>query len=190
MERCEREPLLRGPRISPCTRPLTPARHMRKQVLRGGTQCGHSAVRLICFRPVWVPVLALPLRSSKALVQHLPDSLSCPWPPRPRCVGNRVPGRSVRACGPAGGVVTGPLGQGPGGRPGIAWLETLGRQDLFCPPHLPGAVSPASLGEAHRKPLEEETRAEARGVAFPWAGPHSLYYPGPLFTQLSLGTES
>lgn len=177
----------------PLDKPVHPPSHpctAGKQGLGGGTQRGLSAVRLVCFRPVWVPVLALPLYSSKALVQPLFHPLSRPWPPRPRRVGNRVPGRSVRACGPAAGAVTGPLGQGPGGRPGTARLEMLGRQDLFCPPRLPGAVSPASLGKAHGKPLEEATRAEARGVAFPWAGPHSLYYPGPLFSQLSLGTES
>lgn len=78
------------------------------------------------------------LSSHKALVQPLPDPLSCPWPLCPRCVGNRVPGESLGAQGPAAGAVTGLLEHG------TPWLETLGRQDPFVPPHLPGIVTPGS----------------------------------------------
>lgn len=90
--------------------------------------------------------------------------------------------------GPAGGAVAGALG------PGTAWLETLGRQDHFFPPHLPGVVSPVSLGVTRgwgrEKPLGSlwKQRLEAWPFLLQVLTPFTSL--GPLFSQLSLGTES
>ena len=94
--------------MSLCTGHLVPCMVDGKLRLGDRTQCGLTALLLVCFRLLWVPVLALPLSSHKALVQPVTDPLRPPQPLSPTCEGNGVPGRSLRVHG----AITVPLGQG------------------------------------------------------------------------------
>lgn len=115
-----------------------------------------------------------------------------PLAPVARCgAGHRVAGKS-----PAGGAVTGPLRQGPGGRTRTKWVETPGRQDGFLQPHLLGIVSHMSLRvtcrTGRKSPMGNLGRTlfkqrSAWGCGFPPAGPCSIHSPGDPFSPLSLG---